>query len=51
VDSDVAETVAVVALPKASLGLIRFYFEDNVRNVGMGEDCLWRLAALQRLKK
>jgi hypothetical protein len=39
VDSDVAETLAVVALRKASLGLICFDFEENVGNLGEGEDC------------
>jgi hypothetical protein len=39
VHSDVAETLAVLALRKASLGLIRFDLEELVGNLGKGADC------------
>jgi hypothetical protein len=35
----VVETVAVVALRKASLGLKCFDFEENARNLDKDEDC------------
>jgi hypothetical protein len=45
------ETVAVVALRKASLGPVGFDFGKNMGKFGRGDYCLWLLAACQAHKE